>query len=44
MQYKVIIRRLSPLWEHPRKTALSQVVVHYEGPNMVYLPVTVRGP
>jgi hypothetical protein len=42
MQYKVIIRRTSPLWEHPRKTAVSQVVIHYEGPNAVYLPMIRR--
>jgi hypothetical protein len=42
MQYKVIIRRdESSVW-NLFKTALSQVVIHYEGPNTVYLPLIIR--
>jgi hypothetical protein len=40
MQYKVIIRHVSPgWWQHARKTAISQVTVHYRGPYATYLPV-----
>jgi hypothetical protein len=44
LQYKAIIRQTGTGGTHPFKTAISQVTIHYEGPEVIYLPTILRGP